>query len=589
MYREIFQTKNIWKLAGHSDSFVRKAIYRLVVSGIARQELAAFDITMISTYLVQEGLHTDQAGSVYDYVKMLAQLTAVYPGVWTEYYTGTGKRSALKRLCQFLRKGSQGGPSDFWHQIAVILQRMPVEVLRPNAKPGGDPVTHGDESPSTTTVLPAIREGINRKEEPRSNYSEGWRTYVSVTNLVIQSESNPDQLRAILEVSVVPIIEQYIKPSAEGAGWTISTHDQDTICGEASRLVLDGAPHLFEQTWRRSSVLLLQELQTSLPEQSKDHAKSQDAVALMAKRWYSLQAGILKDTSLGQVRSVFAETSRSEIISMIEILRVRSGKPYGAAAALDLATSLVPDSTIKRSDVREAVLNFAKSDLPKLLLSPSSPYLINLLHTLRDEDGIQDTYQVCIKVLADAPDSVTKLRTLQSLVSSPWIGREGTSDDLIVVVRRSLHQALRGNEEQWPLVTAAIGNRFTPSEVSDDILSSMVESLSMEGTEAGALRGLDLVAGQDEAAFKHLNSSPKGATLLSRLLFLTESSNQELTEEARKLSNSVRKVLSNEKSPEAAQNPMVEIIQKGIGTADPNSLSYVLPCLSCQSRHLMCA
>lgn len=554
-----------------------------MLSGIVRQELADSDMTTISTYLVQEGLHIDQTGSVYDYVKMLAQLTAVYPGVWTEYYTGSGKRSALKRLCYFLRKGSQGGPSDFWHQIAVILQRLPVEVLRPKPKAEGDPILLDDEYPSTTVVLAAIREGINRKEEHRLNYSEGWRTYFNLTHLAIQSESNPDQLQAILEVSVVPIIEQFIKPSAEGTGWTISTIDQDKICGEASKVVLDRAPALFEQTWRRSSVLLLQELQTSLPEQSKDHAKSQDAVALMAKRWYSLQAGILKDTSREQVRSVFVETSRSEIRSMIEILRVRSGKPYGAAAALDLATSLVPESTIKQSDVREAILNFAKSDLPKLLLSPSSPYLINLLNTLRDEAGIQDTYQVSIKVLADAPDSVTKFRTLQGLVSSPWIGREGTSDDLLVVVRKSLHQALRGNEERWPLVTAAIGNRSTPSEMSDDIFSSMVESLSIKGTEVGALRGLDLVAGQDEAAFKQFSSSPQGAPLLSRLLFLTESPNQDLSEHARKLSNSVRKVLSKEEGPEVAQNPMFEIIQKGIVTADPNSLSYVLPYVSCYS------
>ncbi|MCJ1244899.1 hypothetical protein MMC30_002100 [Trapelia coarctata] len=572
-YREFFQTKGILDLAGHGDSFVRKAVYRLVLSGIKKQVLAAFDMTMISTYLIQEALHIDQTGSVYDYVKILAQLTAVYPEVWTEYYTGSGKKSALKRLCQFLRKGSQGGPSDFWNQIAAILQRLPLEVLRPDPENEGGPVPLEDATSPTTAMLAAIHDGIVKKEEHRSNRSEGWRTYVGAVDFATRSEPNLDKVRVILKVSVLPIIEQYIKPSAEGTRWTISTPDQDEICADALRLVLDRAPDLFEQTWRRLSLLLLQELQMSHPEQSKDHTKSQDAGALMAKRWYSLQAGILGDTLSEKLRSVFTETSASEIRSIVEVLRVRNGKPYSAAAALDFATGLAPESTIKQSDSKEVILGFAKSDLPKLLLSPSSSYLINLLNTLKDEQGICDTYQVSIKALADAPDSVTKFKTLQSLVSSPWIGREGISNDLVAIVKKALQLALRGNKDRWHLVTAAIGNRSTPSDVSDEILSTMVESLSIEGTEAGALRGLDLVAGQDEAVFKHFSSSPKGATLLSRLLFLTESSNMELSQEARRLSNLVWDALSKERGLEVAKSSMFEIIQKGIDAADPNSLS----------------
>lgn len=575
-YREFFRTKSVWKLACHSDSFVRKAVFRLVLSGFERQELVTFNTTMISTYLVQEALYIDQTGSVYDYVKMLAQLTAVHPGVWTEYYTGSGKKSALKRLCQFLRKGSQGGPSDFWHQITVILQRVPLEVLRPESETEGGSAPLQDAASPTTVLLAAIHDGIIRKEEYRSNHSEGWRTYVGAVDLTTRSDLNVDDVRAILKESVVPIVDQYVKPSAEGTGWTISTPDQDEICADAFGLVLDRTPDLFEQIWRRLSLLLLQELQMSHPEQSKDHGKSQDAVALMAKRWYSLQAGILKNTRSEKMQSVFTETTGSELRSMIDILRVRNGKPYSAAAALDFATSLVPESTIKWSGTREVILDFVKSDLPKLLLSPSSSYLINLLNTLKDQHGIWDTYQVSIKTLADAPDSVTKFETLQSLVSSPWIGREGMSDDLVVIVKNALQQALRGNKDRWYLVTAAIGNPSTPREVSDEILSSMVESLSIEGTEAGALCGLNLVAGQDEAVFKQFSSSRKGATLLSRLLFLAESSSTELSREARRLSNLVRNVLSSERSLEVAKNSMVEIVQKGIDAADLNSLSYAL-------------
>ena len=573
LYRQFFQTKRTWKFAIHSDSFVRKSVYRLVQSSIERQQLAAFDMTMISTYLVQEALQIDQTGSSYDYVKMLAHLTAVYPEVWTEYYTGSGKKSALKRLCQFLRKGSQGGPPDFWHQIAVILQRVPLEVLRPDSEIKGGPVPLED---ANAVVLAAVHDGVTRKEEHRSNHAEGWRTYVGAVDLITRLEANVDQVRATLEVSIIPIMDQYVKLSAEGTGWTISTTDQDEICTDAFKLVLKKAPTLFEQVWRRLSLLLLQELQMSHPEQSEDHAKSQDAVVLMAKKWYSLQADVLTGTMSEKMRSMFAETSGSEIRSIVEVLRVRNGKPYSAAAALDLATSLVPESTVKQTDTKEVVLEFVKSDLPKLLLSPSSSYLINLLNTLKDEHGIWDTYQVSIKELADAPNSVTKFKTLQSLVSSPWIGWGGMSDDLVLIVKEALQQALQGNKDRWDLVTAAIGNRSTPSEVYDEILSTMVESLSIEGTEAGALRGLDLVAGQDEAALRHYCSSPRGATLLSQLLFLTESSNTELSQEARKLSNLVRNTLSKAGSLELAKSSLVEIVQKGINDADPNSLSCVV-------------
>ena len=529
------------------------------------------DYTIISTCLLQDALRVDQKGSAYEYVKSLAQLSCVSPEVWTKYYTGSGKKSVIKRLCQFLQKGSQGGPPDFWQQVTTMLRHVPSEVLRT-----GQGSTSNDESNGKALEVPflvAIHEGINRKDEHRSNQTEAWRAFLSAVELYLQFQSDEEHMEHVLETFLVPIAKQYICPIAEGISWTVQGNNRETICSHAMMMILCKSPKIFEGTWKHLSSEFLQALQISHPEQSKDYTKSQEALVLMAHRWYSLQANLNQSTPSPNIRSILEETLASELEEAVEILKARNGKPYSAAAVLSISTKLVLRSTNNSFRTMNMLLAFAHNDLPQLLISPSSPYFIDLLHNIRAEPNVQPIYQKCIQLMTDLPDSSMKIKTFRSLISSPWIWEAETSGNLTPVVETSLQKALRGNQDFWPLVTAAVGNPVIPRDLVDEILTQMTESLVIDNETPGALHGFKVVIKQSEAAVKQFQSSRKGATLLSRLMTLAESSNRETSREAQELALTIRGLLSGEDASELARDSMIEIIRIGLTTADPASLS----------------
>ena len=571
LYRELLHSERIWKLASYQDASVRKSIYRLLAAVLSRSDLVMLDYTVISSCLLQDALHIDQTGSAYEMAKLLAQLSSVCPEVWTKHYTGSSKKSATKRLCQFLGKGSQGGPPDFWQQITTIFRYIPSEILWTDQ--GSASNDDSDSKASEIPVLMAMHDGINRKDEHRSNQSEAWRAFLSAVGLSLEFKSEEKYKEQIMKEFLVPIANQYVSPTAEGVLWSAQGNNRESICSHAMMMVLCRSPKTFERTWKRLSLEFLQALQTSLPEQSKDYGKSQEIIVLMARRWYSLQANLRNDMIFDDIRLIFEETLASEMKTAVEVLKTRNGKPYSAAATLSISTNLVPESTNNIFGTMDMLLTFARNDLPQLLLSPSSPYLIDLLHNLRAEPNIQGTYQTCIHVLTNVPDSSVKIKTFRSLISSPWLWQADTSETLISVIKESLKKALHGHKDYWPLVTAAVENPVVPRKLTDEILSSMTDSLSIDDETPGALYGFELVTKQNEAVMEQFRSSRKGATLLSRLLYLGESSDPEAAQEAQKLALTIRGLLSREGTSELARDSMIEIIKTGLGSADSTTLS----------------
>ena len=571
LYRELLLSKTIWKLASYQDVSVRKSTYRLLAAVLSRSDLVMLDYTVISTCLLEDALHVDQTGSAYELAKSLAQLSTVCPEVWTKYYTGSGKKSATKRLCQFLQKGSQGGPPDFWQQITTILRQVPIEVLREDQ--GSASSDDFDSKSIKIPFLMAIHDGINRKDEHRSNQSEAWRAFIGAVGLSLQSQSDEGHMEKILKIFLVPIVDQYVNPTAERISWNVQGNDREGICSLAMVTVLCRSPKIFEETWKYLSSEFLLALQTSLPEQSKDYTKSQEAMVLMAHRWYSLQANLRKDAISDGIRSIFEETLAFELQTAVEILKARNGKPYSAAAALSISTNLVPESTNNSFGAMDMLLAFAHNDLPQLLLSPSSSYLIDLLHSLRAKPNVQGIYQTCIQELTNVPDSSMKIKTFSSLISSPWIWPADTSGYLTSVIKESLQKALRGNKDYWPLVTAAVGNPVIPRDLVDGILANMMDSVLIGNETPNALYGFKLVLKQNEAAVGQFQSSRKGATLLSRLLSLAESSDPEVSHEAQELALTIRGLLSGEGTSELARDSMIEIIRTGLESADTATLS----------------
>ena len=517
-------------------------------------------------------LNIDQTGSSYEYVKALAELSSKYPQVWTTYYTGSGKKSASKRLAQFLSRGSQGGPPNIWVQISRLLWNvLPLNLISEQNHTRGKPVT--DEVDLQWPILEALHDGISHKGEYRSGQNEAWQAYLLAAELVQRSNSTLDQHRRFIERSLFPIIEQYINPIPERSDWTLEGSDQLIVCLKSIQLILHGSTKVLNEVWQLLSRTIVEHLKTSSPEQSKDYAKSQDTIASEVRRWYSFQNAILRSDDAGIMRPILNLTCLEELRSAIDVITARNGKPYSTAVALLSMVQLIPEITLHQNETREALIEFAQDKVPDLLLSPSSKYLIDFLCRLNDDQELKKVSQKAMESLLSERESDAKCIAIQSLVNSPWIEQDTISDAIGRVVKDNLHQALRGKDECWNLVSRAMENPSLPSILADDLLSTITNSLSVDDSVEAAICGLNLVLKHNRQGLKRISISKQGPILLSRLLFLAESSKHDIAQNARNLNTSIQAIVASDESHDIAHQSMIEIINEGLNTTEADSLS----------------
>ena len=568
---EFFSQEKLWQFASDSDGYVRRSLYRLLGTILANYKNILNPSTISASVLVS-GLHTAQSGSAFDYAKILALLSLELPDVWTTYYPGSGKKSAENRLCHFLKKGSQGGPPDFWSQIAVLLSNLPPSILvRPAGTESSNNVDGGNHSP--TPVLNALHDGLNSKDEPRANMVAAWNAYLTASDVVISSVSDAATRRRILSRSVLPILAQYIRPSSDNSRWAIAgAQGQEVAIRACSQAILRDAGS-FEAEWNALSTMIIEDLKTSLPEQAKDYIKSQYAISAEAERWYSLQSALLKSSPQDAMSAIFQITMSSELSSAVSVLKVRNGKPYGAAAALNMLIKNLPEVVLGDEGSKAEILQFVNEDVPSLLFSPSARYLIRIMDLLDGPCDISRSYEKSMRNLAEAPESASKSIALQSFISSP---RLATTESLSAMVVAILSQAMKEEDSaKWNLVMAAISNPVAPRSLTDEVLANMTEGLSINSDRAAGLYGLEMTMKESPSKVTEFARSSQGSGLLSKLLLMADSYDDELAQRAKNASTMIEKAFSAQGNTGLAANSLIETITRGLDTAEAVSLSCV--------------
>jgi len=561
--------EKLWKLATHADPFIRRALYRLLAVALAKKK-DTLNPTVISSLLLTSGLHTSQLGSAYDYAKAIASLSIELPDVWTVHYTGSGKKSAQSRLCHFLKRGSQSGPAEFWSYILTMLKSLPTSVLLDTPAANQDP---DDDSWSFSSLLSALHEGLNSKDEARANQSAAWSTYLEVSELVQSSLFKATDNRRFYRISVLPILAQYIRPSLEQSRWAVGGPQQRSICIRACFQTLRGAPEEFEVEWNSLSAKIVEEMKTSLPEQSKEYSKSQEFVAAETDRWYRLQASLLEDITAEQMRPILQKSTPSEVISIMSVLKARDGKPYGAAIAIDNSIRHVSSLVLGDTTTKEAIFDFMNNTVSEILLSPSAKYLVQMFDLLEDKINVSQGYEKCMQALINAPDSRAKSMALQGFIASPYLA---TTPALFSVVMGSLSQAMEDDDQaSWNSVMAAVSNSVVPRDLTDGILAHLTEALSITPQTPMGLHGLEMAMKQKESTVRDFALSGKGSSLLSKLLLLSDSPDETISRRAKDLSKLVERALTVSGGNDQATKSMIEIIHEGFTNARPDSLSYV--------------
>lgn len=563
--------EKLWRFASDSDAFVRRALYRLLGTVLARYK-DALNQSTISASVLMSGLASTQSSSAFDYAKVLALLSVELPDVWTTYYPSSGKKAAGNRLCYFLRKGSQGGPAEFWSQVAALLLNLPLSILVKSADTESEKKADGEKD-SPTPVLSALREGLNSKDEPRANRSAAWNAYLTASDLALSSVSNEAIRRRIVTSSILPILAQYVRPSPDNSQWAATGAQGQEVCVRACNQAILRDAASFEEEWNTLSNAIIEDLKTSLPEQAKDYSKSQDSLSAEAYRWYCLQAALLKANGQDITGKIFKHTVPLEISSAVSVLQTRNGKPYGAAAALETSIHKLPEIVLSDEGCKARILRFVNDTLPNLLLSPSAKYLIRILNHLEGSCDIIQSYDKCIQALAEAPESASKSVALQSFISSPSLAN---TDSLFTMVIASLSQAMKDDDSMsWNLVMAAMSNPVAPKSLTDEVLATMTEGLSIEANSVTGLHGLEISIKHNSGKLTEFARSPKGSGLLSKLLLLADSPDDGIAQRARYTSTAIEKALAAQGGADQATNPLIEIVNRSLDNAEAVSLSYI--------------
>ena len=484
----------------------------------------AVDLETIGRHLLVEALPINQTGSAFEYAKTLARATVFCPELWTTYYIGSGKKAADKRLGQFLRRGSQGGPPEFWMQVKLLLEQIPLEVLA-----AGWNLHSGDSSETARVfhpVLLALREGVTRKDEHQSGQLDAWFSFLRLFELLLQQQELPiDKVSDLLHGTVWPVVEQYIRPNPKTMEWNITGPHRQEICVAATTIASKILPESFEQNWQRLSQDVIEDFQASLPEQSRDYLKSQDAIVHEINRWYKLQAAILcSNNTPASVESTLELANLSQVNAAIKSVSARNGKPYSCMAVLISAIQDVPEVTIQKDKTRSVLVEFAETGVTVLLTSPSLPYIITFLDELEKAGYAQGLRKATVDALLNSPESTGRTKSLETLLASQWLGDDIVSKQLLSFVEDKFQEFLQGNTQSRTLSLASIQNSAVPSSLLSHFLERITESLISQDKAEISLDALSIIFKYNIESLRRFLGSYLGSTLLLRLLELASDS-----------------------------------------------------------------
>ncbi|KAJ5385457.1 Zinc finger RING-CH-type [Penicillium concentricum] len=559
----LLASKSLWALCHHDDPYVRRSIYILLRSAVSR-EPGWIDWKTLSSAVIGKSLSLQQIGSATELSESLLFLTSLRPQIWTDDYTG--KSSASRRLRQYMQKGSQGGHSNFWSNLDQLLRIVPQEVLAGADKATAD---HGITCTSATALTEALQEGLNSREEPRSNLAIGWRSYTQIgiwlATLIPQEEKSE-----FIAKRMSPLVVHYVQIDPELTQWSLPDQSAQGICVEyVSTLASTDKAQELQSLCTSLSDGLLESVKLSSPEQSKDFRESQDSICAQSQRLLALKSAVLSrvaDTEVEpQVLEVFERTSTSLLEGCLEVLRTRNGKPYGAAATVVECVRSLPFVAKKSQDLQ----SFVQNDAPELLLSPSADRLISIILECREWDGFASSFEKVVeRALALEPEQ-SNVHVLQSLLSSLDFNAVEHKEKLKSLVVRALGKACQGSHAHWPIITAVLQNKTSHGDLMNQIFLSLIEALSSDDKVFDALHGLSHIGKSAPSSVREFQNGALGSKLAGKLLFLTESPSEEVAS----LTSALLKSLKESGVGDTSAKSGIEILQHGFSHVDEESLS----------------
>ncbi|KAK5000224.1 hypothetical protein LTR66_000888 [Elasticomyces elasticus] len=521
IYDQLLGDSKIWDFMHYKDVSVRRSTLRLLVVCLQKQRsIIEANMNVISTAIVFKAMSSDQTGSASELVNTLAVLTEQYPAVWTSHYTA--KKSAVSRLRSLLKRGSQSGSAAYWATLAVLFDRLPNALLPKDLAECCD-------------LLKSMHDGI--QAESRSNQPAAWQAYFKLVTLAQRASLSEEDDQQLMSRMVTPLVQNYIQPGADALQWSVG--GPDPAATVAKVLQIPRYPAILEAEWPKLAAMVVQDIKSSAPEQSKDFNKSQTTVGAEGSRLAQLVNGLLRSDLPALLERVVLQSMSDVIEESTSVLKTRNGKPYGAAIVIDAILLRCKDRLVPHEMIQQALSSFILEDLSSIYMSPSQAQLTSILYQTQDLPVFREAWNATMQAILNQPDSESKLDMLKAILAYP---RVLPAIDLVRSCKELqayfVRQARPGSVQttSFDLLGHALRCNLLADTSRDAILEDLTTSLAVAGSSSSALDGLERVAKGGGSVLHDFMTSDRGSKLMPALMALEESADDEIAGKAADIS-----------------------------------------------------
>jgi E3 ubiquitin-protein ligase listerin len=562
-FQAIVSAKKTWEFASHKDATVRRAVYKLVV------DVVNYGIELnwktISSCFLAKSLNISQASSSAQHINALLAITKAHPAVWTTEHVS--KAAVSGRLYQYLRQGSQRGPEAWWLYLRELINSIPTNLWSSSKDESHKKLSYD----SAGQLLSALHEGVINSNESRQNSVAAWSTYMNVFFWALDLLDEEDQRHQLLRSFLYPIIERYLLATSDLAQWTVPASRSLQLCSSSIIQLEKLYPiNQFGTFYQNQVGKLVEAMRLSQPESSKNFKSSQDDLIQRARRFVDLQTAIETDISpkhnkggahvehsRSNLSPTFIQSNIDLLSEAVKLLRDRKGKPYGAAGVIYIILDKRPEiiDEVKCSSTPLLLSGLLDEDVPKLLNSPSAELLVSILLKCRSMASFEKSFSAILEhfLRNEALRYSHAYNTLLRGIAGDDLRQH---PDLVQRLLGDLKAALDGDDSRWPVVYEILNNQSlnnpqdsselsTSQSIQSRMLEDMLSGLTLDGKEHNALKGLDFLLSHD-ASVRPLLASINIGTLLTRLLIMSDSENEENATKAARLASLVKKVLSKQ-------------------------------------------
>lgn len=555
-YGELLASDKLLSLLSKGDAAVRRSVIQFIKACFTKlRALVNSNIDPIADAVLSKRTIRHQSGSSRDFSELLCLLTSGYPHIWE-------RQKSLEVFNALARHGSQNGVAQFWLNLTQLILALPESVLPSKMN-------------ETKEVLESVHEGFTRKEEPRTNYTAAFRCYSHALERLSENLS-PDDRFVLAESMGFSVIHQYLKPSQESFRWSLPDALAGSIVVEFVRTRL--IQRVAEMRWDSLVHGLIEDLKTSLPAQSKDFETSQAMVESQAERLFSLQASLRGDDVSDDFAGRFLQAHTSVVQESIDLLKTRSGKPFGAAGCIIAALkNQNHDRRENALELEKGLDKFIESDLSQLLFTPSRDRLITILHLCSDSGAFNQARAKVLEAILHHSDQVERRDTLAQFLS--FIDKY--DDTSFITGNQALQKYLTedivsilksGKNDDMVDRALKHSSQILSQTAIHDILSQLRQGfLEGVGSLASSLEGFKGIAKANANILRNNSSEEEGLALMQGLLKIQE----QAEEEDALIATELLSIVDSSSTSRGAANSteqVIKILEKSLYDASQDSL-----------------